>query len=44
MAFTRTIGNTVYHFIYQGDELVLVRTSRRELNPRHADDHSATAA
>ena len=28
MAFTRTIGNTVYHFIYQGDTLVLVRTER----------------
>ena len=28
MAFTRTIGNTVYHFIYQGDTLVLVHTSR----------------
>jgi hypothetical protein len=41
MAFTTTIGNTIYHFIYQGDELVLVRTERRELNPRHASDHAA---
>ena len=28
MAFTTTIGNTVYHFIYQGDEIVLVHTER----------------
>ena len=28
MAFTTTIGNTVYHFIYQGDEVVLVHTER----------------
>ena len=41
MAFTRTIGDTIYHFIYQGDEIVLVHSERRELNPRHASDHAA---
>ena len=28
MAFTRDIDGTRYHFIYQGDPLVLVRTER----------------
>ena len=28
MAFTTTIGNTIYHFIYQGDEIVLVHSER----------------
>ena len=28
MAFTTTIGDAVYHFIYQGDTVVLVHTSR----------------
>ena len=44
MAFTETYGGIIYHFIWRGDEKVLVSWERRELNPRHADDHSATAA
>ena len=28
MPFKHIIGNTVYHYIYQGDPLVLVRTER----------------
>ena len=28
MPFKHIIGNTVYHFIYQGDTVVLVRTER----------------
>ena len=28
MAFTRTIGDTIYHFIYQGDTVVLVHSER----------------
>jgi hypothetical protein len=28
MAFTRDIAGTRYHFIYQGDTLVLVHTER----------------
>ncbi len=28
MAFTRDIDGTRYHFIYQGDTVVLVRTER----------------
>ncbi len=28
MPFKHIIGNTVYHYIYQGDTLVLVRTER----------------
>ena len=28
MPFKHITGNTVYHYIYQGDTLVLVRTER----------------
>ena len=28
MAFTKDIDGTLYHFIYQGDTLVLVRPER----------------
>ena len=43
MPFTRTIGDTIYHFIYPegGDEPILVKEERRELNPRHAKERAA---
>jgi len=41
MPFTETYGDTIFHYVWRGDCMVLVKEERRELNPRHAKERVA---